>query len=346
MRPSTSLFIDKIEIKVASGNGGAGCISFRREAKVPRGGPDGGDGGRGGHVYIVGDRHKHTLLDYKYKKNYFARNGMPGLGAKCYGKAGADAILPVPLGTQIRNKATGELILDVVDEGKHLFLEGGKGGLGNWHFKNARMQAPEYAQGGIEGESVEITLELKLLADIGLVGFPNAGKSTLISVLSKARPKVASYPFTTLNPQLGVMEHKHTELVIADLPGLIEGAAEGVGLGHRFLRHAERTSEILHLVSLDPSEVQSPYERYLAIRKELENYENPSMDDHEKRVHELKERVLLTKADICPRNIQEQVVGEFRQHDIQAMVVSSASHQNIEILKDSLIKEEVKEDGE
>jgi len=345
MRASTPLFIDKIEIKVASGNGGAGCVSFRREAKVPRGGPDGGDGGKGGDVYIVGDRHRHTLLDYKYKRNYLARNGFPGLGAKCYGKAGEHAILPVPLGTQIRDKETKELILDVTNEGEHLLLEGGKGGLGNWHFKNARMQAPEYAQGGIEGESREIILELKLLADLGLVGFPNAGKSTLISVLSKARPKVAAYPFTTLNPQLGVMEHKNKEMVIADLPGLIEGAAEGVGLGHRFLRHAERTSEILHLVSLDPSEAQSPFERYAAIRKELENYTNPNIEDHEKKVHELKERVLLTKADICSREVQEQVLGEFRQRGIEALIVSSASHQNIEILKDRLIEEEVKEDG-
>lgn len=337
MRTSTPLFIDRMEIKVASGNGGAGCVSFRREAKVPRGGPDGGDGGKGGGLYIVGDKQKHTLLDYKYKRNYFARNGQPGSGAKCYGKAGEDSILPVPLGTQIRNKETKKLILDVLDEGKYLLLEGGKGGLGNWHFKNSRMQAPEYAQGGLEGGSIEIILELKLLADIGLVGFPNAGKSTLISVLSKARPKVAAYPFTTLNPQLGVMEHKHKELVIADLPGLIEGAADGVGLGHRFLRHAERTSEILHLVSLDLNEEQGPYERYCAIRKELENYTNPNIEGHEKKVHELKERVLLTKVDICPQNIQEQVIGEFRNHGIQVMVVSSASHQNIENLKDNLI---------
>ncbi len=347
MRPSTPLFIDKIEIKISSGNGGAGCSSFRREAKVPRGGPDGGDGGRGGDVFLVGDSHKHTLLDYKYKKNYIAKNGLPGGGAKCYGKAGAHAVLPVPLGTQVRNRETKELILDIVEEGEYKLLEGGKGGLGNWHFKNSRQQAPEYAQPGLEGESLEIILELKLLADIGLIGFPNAGKSTLISVLSKARPKVASYPFTTLNPQLGVMEHKHKELVIADLPGLIEGAAEGVGLGHRFLRHAERTSKILHLVSLDPNEEKSPYERYALIRKELENYSKlEEVEEDEKQIDELEERVLLTKADICPLGRQEQVLGEFRKHGINAVVVSSASHQNIEVLKDSLIEEEIKEDGQ
>lgn len=344
MRASTPLFIDKLEIKISSGNGGAGCTSFRREAKVPRGGPDGGDGGKGGDVYIVGDRQKHTLLDYKYKRNYFARNGQPGEGAKKSGKMGEHAVLPVPLGTQVRDRETKELILDVTSEEKYRLLEGGKGGLGNWHFKNARHQAPEFSQTGLEGDSLDIILELKLLADLGLVGFPNAGKSTLISVLSKARPKVAAYPFTTLNPQLGVMEHKNKELVIADLPGLIEGAAEGVGLGHRFLRHAERTSEILHLVSMDPAEEKSPYERYIAIRKELENYKNPNIEDHEKKVHELNERVLLTKADICPRNIQEQIVGEFRSRGIEAMVVSSASHQNIEILKDELIKNESKEE--
>jgi len=341
-----SLFIDRLEIKIASGNGGAGCISFRREAKVPRGGPDGGDGGKGGSVFIVGDPSKHTLLDYKYKRNYFARNGQPGMGARMYGKAGEDSVLPVPLGTQIRNKETGELLYDILTPEKHLILEGGKGGLGNWHFKSARQQAPEKAQSGIEGESVEIVLELKLLADIGLVGFPNAGKSTLISVLSKARPKVASYPFTTLNPQLGVMEHKHKELVIADLPGLIQGAADGVGLGHRFLRHAERTSEILHLVSLDPSEAESPLARYKHIRKELETYKNPSMGDDEKRVHELNERVLLTKADICSPEVRERVIGEFRREGIDCMVISSASHQNIEQLKDLLISEEGAKDVE
>lgn len=347
MRPSTPLFIDKIEIKISSGNGGAGCSSFRRESKVPRGGPDGGDGGRGGDVFLVGDRHKHTLLDYKYKKNYIAKNGLPGGGARCYGKAGVHSMLPVPLGTQVRNRETNELILDITKEGDYQLLEGGKGGLGNWHFKNSRMQAPEYAQSGLEGESLEIVLVLKLLADIGLVGFPNAGKSTLISVLSKARPKVASYPFTTLNPQLGVMEHKHTELVIADLPGLIEGAAEGVGLGHRFLRHAERTSKILHLVSLDPSEEKTPYERYVLIRKELETYSKlESVEDGEKQIDELEEMVLLTKADICTRVEQEQTLGEFRKNGITALIVSSASHQNIEILKDSLIEEEATEDGE
>ncbi len=345
MSPSIPLFIDKIQIKIASGNGGSGCVSFRREAKVPRGGPDGGDGGKGGNVYIVGDRYKHTLLDYKYKKNYFAKNGMPGLGAKCYGKAGANTVLPVPLGTQIRNKETKKLILDVVDEEMYLLLKGGKGGLGNWHFKSARLQAPEYAQGGILGESMEVTLELKLLADIGLVGFPNAGKSTLISVLSKARPKIAPYPFTTLNPQLGVMEHKQTELVIADLPGLIKGASDGVGLGYRFLRHAERTSQILHLISLDPNEEESPYKRYLAICKELKNYQNRHMKENEKKIYKLKEKVLLTKADICPNNLQEQAVDEFYNHGIKAMVISSASHENIEVLKDNLIKEEVNHHG-
>jgi GTP-binding protein len=267
------------------------------------------------------------------------------MGSRMYGKSGEHAILPVPLGTQIRDKETKELLLDVTTEEKIKILEGGKGGLGNWHFKSARQQAPEKAQPGQEGDSREIILELKLLADLGLVGFPNAGKSTLISVLSKARPKVAAYPFTTLNPQLGVMEHKGRELVIADLPGLIEGAAEGVGLGHRFLRHAERTSQILHLVSLDPNEEKKPLERYNLIRKELKNYENPNIEEHEKKVHELKEFVLLTKADICPRDVQEQHLNEFRQHGVRALVISSASHQNIDVLKDHLIEEEEKENG-
>lgn len=340
------LFIDKIEVNISSGKGGAGCSSFRREFRVPRGGPDGGDGGKGGDVYIVGDSRKHTLLDYKYKKDYQARNGQPGMGQRRFGKAGEDSYLPVPLGTQIKNAETGELILDVVQEGEHKLLEGGKGGLGNWHFKNSRQQAPEYAQSGLPGESLRVSLELKLLADIGLVGFPNAGKSTLISVLSKARPKVASYPFTTLNPQLGVLEHKGRELVLADLPGLIEGAAEGVGLGHRFLRHAERTSEVLHIISLDPHEEKSPIERYHAIRKELENYSDKHSLDEGRKLQDLKERVVLTKADLCSKLDQENSVAEFRRMGVEAIVVSSAVQMNIETLKDELILKVGKVDGE
>lgn len=342
---SQQLFIDKIEIKAVSGHGGAGCISFRREAMVARGGPDGGDGGKGGDVYIEGDSKKHTLLDYKYKKIYAAPNGQPGMGQRRYGKSGEDIVLSVPLGTQIRDKESKKLILDVTTEEKIKLLEGGKGGLGNWHYKSSRNQAPEKAQPGQEGKELDVILELKLLADIGLVGFPNAGKSTLISVLSKARPKVDSYPFTTINPQLGVMEHKNTELIIADLPGLIEGAAEGVGLGHKFLRHAERTSQLLHLISLDPYEEKTPLERYELIRKELENYSDQTFTEGEKKLYELEEFVVLTKADLRSEKELHIEVQNFQQKNIHCMAVSSASHYNIEQLKDTIIEKGKEKDG-
>lgn len=334
-----SLFIDKIEIQVSSGNGGPGCVSFRREAMVPRGGPDGGDGGKGGAVCIVGDSKKHTLLDYKYKKHYIAQSGQGGMGQKRYGKAGEDIVLQVPIGTQVRDRQTKELLFDILDENKKQILEGGRGGLGNWHFKSSRNQTPEHAQPGEPGSSREIILELKLLADVGLIGFPNAGKSTLISVLSKARPKVGAYPFTTLNPQLGVMEHKQKELVLADLPGLIEGAAQGVGLGHRFLRHAERTSRLLHLISLDPYEEKSPLERYHLIRTELRSYSNPNLAREEKKLEELNELIVLTKADLCGEEEREKIVNAFSREDLFPLIVSSASHYNIENLKDKLIQE-------
>ncbi len=336
---SNFTFVDKLNVSLCSGNGGPGCTSFRREAKVPRGGPDGGDGGKGGNVIISGDPKKRTLLDFRYKRKFNAKNGLPGSGAKMYGKRGDDIILPVPLGTQIISQETGELLLDVVSEGDHLFLEGGKGGLGNYHFRNSRNQAPDYSQPGIEGECVDVTLELKLLADVGLVGFPNAGKSTLISVLSNAKPKVGAYPFTTLNPQIGILEHKHKEVSIADLPGLIEGASEGVGLGHKFLRHAERTKFILHLISVDPNEEFKPFKRYEMIRKELDKYKSEN-SFFEKDLSELEELVVLTKLDLTKPLELLNIEKEFRDNDLNTISISSVAHRNVDELKDIIINKD------
>ena len=326
-------FIDHLTLKVTSGHGGAGASSYRREYKVARGGPDGGDGGKGGDVYIQGDSRKHTLLDYRYKRIYSARDGDPGRGARCYGKAGDDETLYLPLGTQVYNEVTGDLICDVVEEKEYKILEGGKGGLGNWHFKNSRNQAPSYAQKGLPGEELDLRLELKLIADMGLVGFPNAGKSTLLTLLSNAKTKVGAYPFTTLNPQLGVLRHKGQEVVIADLPGLIEGASLGVGLGHKFLKHVERTQKILHLVSLDPEEQEGPIERYESIRKELNDYDLGSID-----LTGLMEIVILTKSDLIKPDEVERQIKNFKEKNLRVIVISSVTYRNIDSLKDLLIE--------
>jgi len=326
-------FIDHLTLKVTSGHGGAGCSSYRREYKVARGGPDGGDGGKGGDVFVQGDSRKHTLLDYRYKRVYSAGDGEPGRGARCYGKQGEDQTLYLPLGTQIYDANSGELLYDVVEEKEHQLLEGGKGGLGNWHFKNSKNQAPTYSQKGLPGAELDLRLELKLIADMGLVGFPNAGKSTLLTLLSNAKSKVGAYPFTTLNPQLGVLRHKSKEVVIADLPGLIEGASEGVGLGHKFLKHVERTQRILHLVSLDPEEQEGPLERYKAIRKELEDYDIGAID-----LTNLEEIVLLTKSDLIRPEAVEKEVRAFKDIGLEAIVISSVTNRNLDNLKDVLIE--------
>lgn len=329
---SNDPFIDQLTINIASGHGGAGSSSFRREYRAPRGGPDGGDGGRGGDLYIVGDSRKHTLLDYRYKRTYKANDGEHGRGAKCSGKHGQDAFLPVPLGTQVIDAKTNKLIVDVIEEKPYKVLEGGKGGLGNWHFRNSKNQAPEYSQSGLPGEELHVQLELKLIADVGLIGFPNAGKSTLLTVLSNAKTKVGAYPFTTLNPQLGVMKHKEQEIVLADLPGLIEGASEGVGLGHKFLRHTERTKNLLHLISLDPSEAEEPIDRYKKIRIELKNYSKGMVP-----LEKLNETIILTKLDLCSNEVAEKNVQLFSEFANKVFVISSLTHRNLDTLKDELI---------
>ena len=269
-------FIDEAIIQVIAGNGGDGVASFRREKFVPRGGPDGGDGGRGGSIYAVADRNINTLIDYRYARIHRAKNGEKGRGGDCYGKGAEDVVLRMPVGTVVSDTHTIEIIADLAQHGqKALFAKGGEGGLGNLHFKSSTNRAPRRFTPGTQGQSRELKLELKVLADVGLLGMPNAGKSTLIRAVSAARPKVADYPFTTLHPHLGVVRVDHDRsFVIADIPGLIEGAAEGAGLGHQFLKHLARTRLLLHLVDIAPlDETANPVREARAVIEELKKYD-------------------------------------------------------------------------
>ena len=269
-------FIDEARIEVIAGNGGSGSASMRREKFIEFGGPDGGDGGRGGTVYAIADRNINTLIDYRFSKTHLAKNGEPGRGADCYGRAGDDIELRVPVGTIIEDLETGERIADLTVHGERLMLaKGGEGGWGNIHFKSSTNRAPRQKTAGKPGERRKLKLELKVLADVGLLGMPNAGKSTFITAVSNARPKIADYPFTTLHPNLGVVRSgPEKSFVIADIPGLIEGAAEGAGLGHRFLRHLQRTGVLLHLVDLAPfDELVDTVAQAKAIVNELLKYD-------------------------------------------------------------------------
>jgi GTPase len=266
------MFIDKARLHVQAGDGGRGSVSFRREKFVPRGGPDGGDGGKGGNVYLKATNSKNTLIDFQYLRHFRSGRGTHGQGGNRTGKSGNDLWIPVPVGTVVYGDA-GEIIADLNEDGASVLVaRGGRGGKGNSHFATPTAQAPEFAKEGEEGEAKYLNLELKLIADVGLLGFPNAGKSTLLSKISAARPKIASYPFTTLQPVLGVVTRDdHTTFVVADIPGLIEGASHGTGLGLQFLRHIERTRMLLHLVDVSPNE-ESPVRRYQLLRKELAEY--------------------------------------------------------------------------
>lgn len=267
-------FIDYVKIHVLAGNGGRGCVSFRREKYVPRGGPDGGDGGRGGHIIFRADKSLSTLLDLKYHRSYKAKKGQNGMGKKMSGRDGDDLVIPVPVGTVIREAESGEVLADLDSEGREVIAaRGGRGGLGNAHFATPQRQAPRFAQPGLPGEEKALVAELKLLADVGLIGLPNAGKSTLISVISRARPKIADYPFTTLVPVLGVVKIADLRsFVVADIPGLIEGAHRGAGLGAQFLRHVERTRILLHLVDVSETVTGDPVEDLLKVNRELGLY--------------------------------------------------------------------------
>ena len=286
--------VDEVEITVTAGNGGNGCIGFRREKFIPLGGPDGGDGGDGGNVWIEADENLNTLVDFRHQKTFRAARGENGMGQQRYGKGGDDAVITVPVGTVITNVSTDEVIGDLTGHGQRLLVaKGGKGGLGNMHFKSSITRSPRRATPGEEGEERLLRMELKLLADVGLLGFPNAGKSTLIRAVSAATPKVADYPFTTLYPNLGVVSAEpHRSFVIADIPGLIEGAADGAGLGALFLRHIQRTRLLLHLVEIEPLDGGDAVGQVRAIERELAKFDAGLME---------KPRwLLLNKADLLP----------------------------------------------
>jgi len=299
-------FIDEAHIEVIAGDGGNGIVSFRREKFIPKGGPDGGDGGRGGSIWATADRNINTLVDYRYQRKFQARNGERGRGSDQYGAAADDIELRVPVGTQIIDEDSGELLFDLTRHGERVLVaKGGEGGLGNIHFKSSTNRAPRQCTPGTPGEQRRLKLELKVLADVGLLGMPNAGKSTLIAAISNARPKIADYPFTTLHPNLGVVRvGPESSFVVADIPGLIEGAAEGAGLGHRFLRHLQRTRLLLHLVDMAPFDPDAdPARDARAILKELRKYDP-----------ELAARprwLVLNKIDMIPPEEREARVADF-----------------------------------
>lgn len=271
-------FIDEADIYVKAGDGGRGCVSFRREKYVPKGGPDGGNGGKGGSVIILADARLSSLLDFRYKKEFVAERGQHGMGSLCSGRDGDDLVLKVPAGTVIKNAETGEILADMVEDGqKYLACKAGRGGKGNAHFATSTHQTPRFAQPGEPGEEKRLRLELKLLADVGIIGFPNAGKSTLISHISAAKPKIADYPFTTLVPNLGVVKYgDFGGFVVADIPGLIEGAHEGKGLGIKFLKHTERTRLFIHVLDLSPDTKRDPLHDYEIVNRELQAF-NPEL---------------------------------------------------------------------
>lgn len=298
-------FIDEAKIEVIAGNGGNGVASFNREKFRPFGGPDGGDGGKGGSIWAIADNNVNTLIDYHYTKMFRAKNGENGRGSDCYGKGADDIVLRMPVGTIITDRENGQIIADLVEHGqKQLLARGGEGGWGNIHFKSSTNRAPRQKTDGKPGERLELQLELKVLADVGLLGMPNAGKSTLISAVSNARPKIADYPFTTLQPNLGVVRIGHEKsFVIADIPGLIEGAAEGAGLGHQFLRHLQRTRLLLHLIDLSPfDETADPVAQARALIAELEKYD-PELARKPR-------WLVLNKLDLVPENERAEKVRD------------------------------------
>ncbi len=322
-------FTDYIKIHVKSGKGGKGSAHMRREKYIPKGGPDGGDGGRGGHIIIKGNKDFWTLYHLKFKQHFKAEKGGDGSGQRSTGKDGTDIYIQVPLGTVIKDTHTNEILGEITEDGQEFIVaKGGKGGKGNWHFKTATNQTPRYAQPGLPGQERDLTLELKLLADVGLVGFPNAGKSTLLSKLTAAKPKIADYPFTTLKPNLGIVSYRDgRSFVMADIPGIIEGAAEGKGLGHYFLRHIERNSNLLFLIPADADDIKKEYEILL---NELKKY-NPELLD--------KKRVLaISKSDLLDEELEQEIEKELPK-DIPHIFISSYTGKNLDKLKDLLWKE-------
>lgn len=325
------MFVDRAKITVKAGNGGSGAVSFRREKFEPKGGPNGGDGGKGGDVILHADEGCNTLLDFRGKPEWEAEHGEAGGRKQCTGHNGADLTIRMPPGTLVYNHETGELLVDLTPHQRHVIVRGGLGGFGNEHYKGSMNQAPTHAHPGFPGEGLTLRLELKLLADVGLIGMPNAGKSTLLGALTRANPKIANYPFTTLAPQLGVAEleggrGEERRIVIADLPGLIEGAAQGTGLGHDFLRHIERTRVLVHLLDVMPSDGSEPAANYKVVRKELADY-SPELAERD-------EIVCLNKMDLLPDDeARAAAVKKLRSklklpRDVEVFALSGAARTN------------------
>ena len=321
-------FVDYIKVYASSGKGGRGSAHLHREKFITKGGPDGGDGGRGGHIILRGSKDMWTLFHLKFKKHFRAEQGGDGSKSRSTGKDGTDIYVDVPLGTIVRDSETAEIIFEITKNGEErILLEGGMGGRGNWHFKSSTNQTPRYAQPGIDGLEGWFQIELKILADVGLVGFPNAGKSTLLSVITAAKPKIADYAFTTLKPNLGIVDYReYKSFVMADIPGIIEGAAEGKGLGHRFLRHIERNSTLLFLIPADSDDIHKEYE---VLLNELKKH-NPELLD--------KQRLLaISKTDMLDEELQEEIKNELPT-GIPFVFISSIAQLGLQELKDKLWK--------
>ncbi|MGI6174211.1 MAG: GTPase ObgE [Christensenellales bacterium] len=326
-----ALFVDIVNITCKAGNGGNGCVSFHREKFVQKGGPDGGDGGNGGNVVFVATERMHTLMDFRFRRSYAAEAGEDGSSRNCKGKTGADIVIEVPCGTVVREKATGRVLLDLFQDGeRRMLLKGGNGGFGNARFATPTRQAPNFAKPGEKTQELEVQLELQSIADVGLVGFPNVGKSTILSVVTAARPKIANYHFTTLQPNLGIVRQDEFSFVMADIPGLVEGASQGVGLGHDFLRHVERTRMLIHVLDISGSEHRDPLEDYDAIVEELKQYGR------------LSEKPVIVAANKTDLPDSEENLSRLREKlkdtDIQIFPVSAATHRGFESLLRACVK--------
>ena len=322
-------FVDYVKLSLTSGNGGKGSVHLHREKYITKGGPDGGDGGRGGHVILRANPNLWTLYTFKFKKHFSAEHGGHGSKNRSSGAQGEDIYIDVPLGTVIKDTQTEEVICEITEKGQEVIVvKGGLGGRGNWHFKSSTRQTPRYAQPGVKGEERLVTLELKLLADVGLVGFPNAGKSTLLAALTSAKPKIADYEFTTLKPNLGIVHYRDfRSFVMADIPGIIEGAAQGKGLGHYFLRHIERNSVLLYVIPADTKDVKKEFE---ILRRELQEF-NPELLDKQY-------MIVLSKCDLLDEELKEAYALEMKQSfsNIPHTMISSVSQLNLQALKDEI----------
>ena len=326
------MFVDRAEITIKSGNGGNGAVTFRRDPYVPDGGPDGGDGGNGGSVIFIADRNLRTLMDLKYKRKYQAENGQPGMKRNRYGKKGQDLYIKVPVGTMIIDKETGHLMKDLVEDGDTVVAaRGGRGGKGNVHYKSSIRQAPNFAEAGTPGREREVVLELKLIADVGLLGFPNVGKSTLLSVCTNSKPKIAGYHFTTIDPNLGVVYIHDTSFVMADIAGIIEGASQGAGLGFRFLKHIERTKVLIHVIDVSGSEGRDPVEDYKKINAELMQFDP-----------KLAAKPQIIAANKTDTIFDQEKVDEFlefmKKEGREVYMISAAAHQGIDELMDAALR--------